>query len=154
MVVVGMAKTAHRVYTIWCNPVSHRSEMETPCWWKRSQENGQTSLSWQEGYGNSINHSLQTRWAEKHPRMYSVANLGYLESWMGTNSRKQHCFCSSQELELTWRFQCWPMTHWITPYCGQKFTEMAHLKIGKTSPGLFSVYNCYIFPHFQFSCEH
>lgn len=41
----------------------YRAEMS--CWWKRSVENDQIGLNWQEGYSNTNNNSVRLYWAEK-----------------------------------------------------------------------------------------
>ena len=56
-------------------PVSRISVEETSCSGERSEEKDQTGWSWQKGYSNSDNHSLQWWWVEKLLRMNYTLNL-------------------------------------------------------------------------------
>ena len=49
--------------------------METPCWFYRWEKNSHTGWSWQKGYVNSDDQSLQLCWAKKHLRMNNMNNL-------------------------------------------------------------------------------
>ena len=72
-----------------------------PCWWEWSTENDRTVMSWQKGYGNSDNHTVQLLWAGKHLRMHNTLTLRR----MGYNSRRPRRVplkAKNRKLKLQW----------------------------------------------------
>lgn len=49
--------------------------VEMPCWWERSEENGQTGVHWVESYAES-NNFFASMWTEEHLRMHNSTIAG------------------------------------------------------------------------------
>lgn len=106
-------QSLHRL--VWKTNKNHPASVwvGTPCWCERSKENGQTGFSWQRGYDNANDNSLQTWWAEKHLVAYSASDL----KLMSYNIRRPH----QVPLVSTKNNRLWGKTSPGSVQCGLRF---------------------------------
>ena len=83
--------------------------LKVPCWLDRFTHKGQTGSSWQKGYRNSNNNSVQLWWAEKHLWMHNKLNLA-ADGLQQHKTRKLRL--QWPQAQLNWTVKDWKNAAW------------------------------------------
>lgn len=86
--------------------------VKMPCWYQRSDENGQTALTWEEGDSDSNIHSFQSRYAEEQMKQKTTL-VSTRVSW---EEKTEATFCKVSP-KLDFWVQIWWQCESRAPSC-------------------------------------